>query len=148
MIQIKKIKKEYFVKVLDMMCEMYKTDAVDHKVARNTLEKTLQYSLGINPYLFCYVFLYNEDIVGFGFISKSFCTEIGGKIVFFEDIYIKDGYRSLGIGKKYFDYIFKNHKANRYRLEVTNNNIRAINLYKKLGFDKLNYLQMIKDCRS
>ena len=36
----------------------------------------------------------------------------------------------------------------RLRLEVEEDNIRAISLYRKIGYEKLDYMQMIKDFRA
>ena len=49
------------------------------------------------------------------------------------------------IGKAFFEYVYQNYPAKRYRLEVTNCNTQAIKLYKQLGYTPLDYNQMIKD---
>ena len=56
-------------------------------------------------------------------------------------------YRSRGIGSELFRYVENEYKnvACRFRLEATRENERAVALYKKLGYDVFDYLQMVKE---
>ena len=145
MITIEKIEDKNKKTILKLMKEMYNSDAVDHSLDEEIYIATLNDANTDKYPLFGYQIMDNDKVVGFGFLSQSYCTEIGGIQILFEDLYIDSNYRGLGIGKKYFDFIFKNHRAKRYRLEVTESNIKAIKLYNKLGFNLLNYKQMVKD---
>lgn len=49
-------------------------------------------------------------------------------------IYIKDKYQNLGIGHNIIKNIIDNQKKNKTQLEVLKSNIKAIKLYKNLGF--------------
>lgn len=49
-------------------------------------------------------------------------------------IYIKDKYQNLGIGHNIIKNLIDNQKKNKTQLEVLKNNIKAIKLYKNLGF--------------
>ena len=72
--------------------------------------------------------------------------EAGGNTLWFEDLYIRKEFRSRGLGKEYFNYIFNTFKnIRRYRLEVEEENQSAIKLYTSLGFRFLDYKQMIID---
>ena len=55
-------------------------------------------------------------------------------------------YRSCGLGREFFAYLEENLPAARYRLEVEEDNERAISLYRRLDYEVLPYVQMIKDC--
>ncbi|MDO4673473.1 MAG: GNAT family N-acetyltransferase, partial [Porphyromonadaceae bacterium] len=58
--------------------------------------------------------------------------------------FIKENYRSKGIAKAYFKAVMENYpEAVRFRLEVCSSNTKAISLYKRMGFEKLEYDQMI-----
>lgn len=93
-----------------------------------------------------YLFIYEEEIVGFATVAKSFSTEAGGLVAWLEELYIRPNYRSLGLGKEIFVFIEKTYpNLKRIRLEVEKDNTRAINLYEKKGFHNLDYVQMIKD---
>lgn len=88
-----------------------------------------------------------DKIAGFSHISFSWSSEVGGLVVIIEDLYIKPDFRSKGIGRAFFNEIFEEHKdkAMRFRLEVAKDNLRARALYKDLGFEYLEYLQMVKE---
>ena len=49
-------------------------------------------------------------------------------------IYIKDKYQNLGIGHNIIKNLIDNQKKNKTQLEVLKSNIKAIKLYKNLGF--------------
>ena len=54
--------------------------------------------------------LENEtEICGYGMIAKSFSTEFGKPCIWVEDIYIKDGFRGIGIGSNFFELVNKKH---------------------------------------
>ena len=51
-----------------------------------------------------------------------------------EDIYIKESCRGAGIGSKFIDYIGEKIPDAILRLEVEEENERAVNVYKKMDF--------------
>jgi ribosomal protein S18 acetylase RimI-like enzyme len=72
--------------------------------------------------------------------------EAGGDTLWLEDLYIRKDFRNKGLGKEYFNFIFSEYKGvRRFRLEVEDTNERAVKLYKSLGFEFLEYKQMILD---
>ena len=60
---------------------------------------------------------------------------------------VREAFRSKGIGREFFAYLdkVKGSAVTRMRLEVEEDNTRAVALYKKLGYKPLEYAQMIKD---
>jgi len=64
-----------------------------------------------------------------------------------EEVYVREAFRSKGIGREFFAYLdkVKGSAVTRMRLEVEEDNTRAVALYKKLGYKPLEYAQMIKD---
>ena len=97
-----------------------------------------------NPYLEGYIFEVSGEIQGYGMIAKSFSTEFGRPCMWIEDIYIKESCRGAGIGSKFIDYIGEKYPDAILRLEVEEENERAVNVYKKNGFSFLPYLEMKK----
>ena len=75
-------------------------------------------------------------------IAKSFSTEFGKPCIWIEDLYIKDKYRSMGLGNMLLEYITKKYTDCIFSLEVEEENERAIKLYQKCGVDVLPYLEM------
>ena len=63
-----------------------------------------------------------------------------------EEIFLKKEYRGKGYGRAFFEWVFREYPdVKRYRLEVTKANEGAAALYRKVGFQFLDYRQMIKD---
>ena len=77
-------------------------------------------------------------------VAKSFSTEFGKTCIWIEDLYIKEEYRSLGIGSKFFEYIQEKYINSIFRLEVEAENEKAIKVYEKCGFNVLPYMEMKK----
>ena len=77
-------------------------------------------------------------------IAKSFSTEFGKPCIWIEDIYIKKEYRGFGIGSRFLKYIEEKHPDCVLRLEVEAENERAVNVYKKCGFEVIPYMEMKK----
>ena len=62
-------------------------------------------------------------------------------------VYLEPEYRGCGIGGSYFEFVKSEFggKVKRIRLEVGPENVGAIRLYERNGFDFLDYRQMIID---
>ena len=78
-------------------------------------------------------------------VAKSFSTEFGKRCIWIEDLYVKEGYRRSGIGQALLDFVFDRYTDCIFRLEVEEENERAIALYKKCGFSVLPYMEMKLD---
>lgn len=142
----KTFSKERYDELLDMMSEFYTSDAVAHPIPFKTIKKLLDDIISQNYLVKGLEVYYEGNLVGFGITTSYYTSEVAGITVQLEDLYIQKEYRSKGIAKKYFNYIMNNNpEAVRFRLEVSPSNTRAIELYNKMGFDKLEYNQMIFD---
>ena len=84
---------------------------------------------------------------GFVILSFMWSAEVGGKAVFVEELFVKDEFRKQGIATTVLSLIVSKFKStvSRFRLEVCKTNVKAIELYKQLGFEYLDYKQMILD---
>lgn len=78
-------------------------------------------------------------------IAKSYSTEFGKPCIWIEDIYIMDEHRGSGIGSQFLKYIEAKYPNSVYRLEVEAENVRAVSVYEKSGFEILPYMEMKKD---
>ena len=127
--------------------DFYHSDAVLHPVPEECYRNTLNELLASDQYLQGYILEFEEKSVGYALLSKSFSPEVGGPIIWIEEIYIIPEVRGHGLGKEFFAFLddrFGNI-AKRLRLEAEPDNQRAISLYESLGFHPLPYLQMVKD---
>ena len=97
-----------------------------------------------SPYVEGYVFEADGAICGYAMLAKSYSTEFGKRCIWLEDIYITDSCRGRGIGSRFIEQITNTYPGALLRLEVEEENERAIGVYKKAGFDFLPYLEMKK----
>ena len=76
--------------------------------------------------------------------SRNYTTEYGGVCIWIEDLYLEEGYRGGGRSVEFFEFVKKNYpEAVRLKLEVEEENERAIAAYKKNGFYKSEYYLMM-----
>lgn len=145
-ITIRSIENKDKDKYLEMVTKFYNSDAVLHSVPYKNFENTFNEVIKSNTYAECFMIMYNLEIVGYTLISKTYSQEVGGKVLLIEEIYIESKFRNKGIGKKIFEFLENRYEGyKRFRLEVEKSNTNVITLYRKIGFDILEYVQMIKD---
>lgn len=130
---------------LEMSAEFYSSDAVLHDVDRSYHIRTFDELMRSDVYLEGYIFEADGSPAGYALLDRMFSHEAGGVTVWIEELYLRSEYRGRGIGRSFFDMIEKTVPAARYRLEVEPDNLRAQALYRRMGYEFLPYLQMIKD---
>lgn len=134
---------------VEMASEFYHSDAVLHPVPPAFFERTADEALTTDAYAQIYILECDGQPAGYGLTAKTFSQESGGYVIWLEELYIRERYRSRGLGSEFFKYIEKKYEgeAARFRLEVEADNTRAISLYKRLGYEILDYVQMIKEIK-
>ena len=130
--------------VTRMMRDFYSSPAVFTNGSEEIFEADFNACIGESPFIEGYVFEGDGEIMGYAMIAKSFSTEFGKPCIWIEDLYIKDEYRGLGIGKAFMEFIADKYDGCVIRLEAEEENERAIKLYEKCGFNVLPYVEMIK----
>lgn len=130
--------------VLDMMRTFYTSPAVLTDGSEEIYNTDIDNCVNDSPYLEGYIFEDNAVILGYAMVAKSFSTEFGRPCIWIEDLYIKEEYRSRGIGSRFFKFIEEKYSGAIFRLEAEEENKMAINVYKKAGFDILPYTEMKK----
>lgn len=130
--------------VIDMMRVFYASPAVLSNGSEEIFEADVENCVNDSPYLEGFVFEENDEILGYGMIAKSFSTEFGKPCIWVEDLYLKPEYRGQGVGSKFFEYLEQNYIDCIFRLEVEEENERAIHVYEKNGFAVLPYMEMKK----
>ena len=130
--------------IIQMMRDFYSSPAVFSNGSEEIFENDFENSVGDNPFIEGYTLEYDDKIVGYAMIAKSYSTEFGKACMWIEDLYIEENYRGLGIGKSFFDLITKKYTDCIFRLEVEEENEGAVRLYKKCGFSVLPYVQLKK----
>ena len=134
---IRKMRSEDKKTYMEMAREFYHSDAVLHP----------DEALRSDVYAEIFLFECENEAAGYGLIAKTYSQEAGGMVWWIEEVYVREAFRSKGIGREFFAYLdkVKGSAVTRMRLEVEEDNTRAVALYKKLGYKPLEYAQMIKD---
>lgn len=133
--------------VLPMVHDFYRSDAVDHPVDAAILEQSFQDAADpAEPLLRGVLVLWEEKPAGYLYITQCYSAEVGGRCIFLEELYLKPEFRSLGLGSQIMTWLEGAYPAaRRFRLELTQVNLRAAHLYQKAGYQLLRYNQMVLD---
>lgn len=130
--------------VMEMMKVFYASPAVLSNGSADIFSNDIDACTGDSPYAEGYIIETGTEIAGYAMLAKSYSTEFGKMCIWIEDLYLKKNYRGQGIGKLFFDFITSKYTGCIFRLEVEEENTRAIRLYQKCGFDVLPYMEMKK----
>lgn len=129
--------------ILEMMRIFYASEAVFTNGSEKIFNMDIENCINENPYIEGYIFENDNGIQGYAMLAKSFSTEFGKPCIWIEDLYIKEEYRGMGIGSFFLDFVKEKYPHSVFRLEVEAENERAVNVYRKCGYDVLPYMEMI-----
>lgn len=144
-LEIRKLREEDKELFLSFLHKFYHSEAVLHPTDSVLHLNIFKEIIRSDTYLLCYIFEYENQNAGYALLSKSFCPEVGGSIIWIEQLYINEEFRGKGIAKEFLSFIENEFSPDRIRLEVEEDNEKAISLYKRNGYSFLPYQQMIKD---
>ncbi len=142
---IRKMEKCHKESVLEMMRAFYSSDAVLSNGSKEIFLNDFNACIGDDPFLEGFVFEIEGEIVGYGMLSKGFSTESGKRRIWIEDVYVLEKYRGEGIGGGFLDFVSEKYPECVIRLEVEEENDRAVEVYQKHGFKFIPYKEMIKN---
>lgn len=129
---------------IELADEFYHSDAVLHPVDKQVLINTYNEIIRSDEYLECFIIEYDNKPAGYAMISKSFSPEVGGKIIWLEELYIGSEFRGHHLGSNFLEYL-KQRDCARIRLEIEPDNLKAKKLYERYGFEVLPYQQLVCD---
>ena len=130
--------------VLEMMRVFYASDAVFTNGSEEIFQNDIAACVSDNPYAEGFVFIEDGGVVGYAMLAKSFSTEFGCPCIWIEDLYFLEAYRGRGFGSAFFAFLEERYSDVLLRLEVEEENERAVKTYRKNGFDTLPYMEMKK----
>ena len=146
MLKIRTMTREDESAVLPMVYGFYNSDAVDHAVPHEALNRTFRAAVTEGTLLQGLVLEDETGIVGFAYLSAYYACEVGGINMMLEEIYFSPEARGKGYGTEFFRWMEKSYpQVRRFRLEVTESNQAAVRLYQRLGYRFIRYGQMVKD---
>ena len=146
---IRKIEIEDRTDYLLMARDFYASEAVYRNVPDRHFEDTFDELMRSDRYALGYILQHEGQTAGYALLAKTFSQEAGGMVVWLDELYVMPAFRSLGLGRAFFEYLHEHlpPDVRRIRLEVEADNERAISLYRRLGFEDLPYCQMIQDLK-
>ena len=130
--------------VLEMMTVFYASPAVLHKASRKVLEQDIADCVGECPFVEGFIIEEDGEVAGYAMTAMGYSTEYGGISVMLEDLYLRPEYRGRGLGSAFLLYLQDSlrGRAVRLRLEAEPSNTRAIEVYRRCGFEVLPYTEM------
>ena len=132
----------------EMAKEFYSSDAVLADVPDKSITDTFEEIINGSPFIDGYILVSPESILaGYALVAKTYSQEAGGMVLWLEELFIKPTFRSQGLASDFLDFMKEELTGNmaRIRLEVESENTGALALYRRNGFEKLPYKQLIID---
>ena len=129
-------KKSDIPQVFELIKELAEYEKALDKVS-NTVEKLEEDGFGPNPVYELFVAEIENNIVGIALTYYRFSTW-RGKVMYLEDLIVKEHMRRKGIGKKLFDMVLDHAKVTScvgLSLQVLDWNNLGINFYKKYNME-------------
>ena len=141
---VRKMEEKDRASVLEMMRVFYASPAVLSNGSEEIFRADFENCVGDSPYAEGFIVEDAGEILGYAMVAKSYSTEFGKPCIWIEDLYLKESYRGKGLGSQVLQFIFDEFPGSIFRLEVEEENARAIAAYRKNGFDVLPYMEMKK----
>ncbi len=135
-------------KLQAMVKQFYAEDAAEGPMDEEKVKLTIK-TLQEQPTAGAILMAEGEaGILGYAIVIHYWSNEYGGWLAFLDELFITPPYRGMGFGTRFVQYITIEYGENIIGtgLEVMPNNIRALQLYQRLGFklDRLQHLLHLK----
>jgi GNAT superfamily N-acetyltransferase len=132
MIELRRAKREDIPRIFELVKELALFEKAPEEVTATLADYEVN-GFGENPLFGAYLAFYQGKLAGFALWYFRFSTW-KGKRLYLEDLYVKDEFRGLGIGKQLIEICFeeaKNTKCTGMMWQVLDWNTPAIEFYKQ-----------------
>lgn len=132
---------------LEMASDFYGGDGTLFPVDEQNFNDTLDYLLTNPSDLKGFIIEENDEVIGYALAAFFWSCEAGGRCMLLDELYLTEKTRGRGVGSQFLEWLQKEYdgKVKRMRLEVCPKNPRVQSLYKRFGFEMLDYKQMVRD---
>lgn len=124
-----------------LMLGLYQEDPSPYPVTPEKIARTLEESARHPEKLQLIAFEPTEQstrdrIIGYALLVFYWSNEVGGTVIFIDELFIASAYRGQGLATQFFTWLEQTYTptAQGFALETTPTNTRARALYEKLGF--------------
>jgi ribosomal protein S18 acetylase RimI-like enzyme len=106
-----------------------------HGMPESQIVKTVQRSISHPDQVQIKIFEINNVIVGYALLTFYWSNEYGGIVAILDELYVLSNYRGRGTGSQFIARLSQNKDYITIQLEVFKANTKALDLYKKSGFE-------------
>lgn len=121
--------------ILQLIHELAEFEHLAHEVTA-TEAQLHEHLFGARPYAEVLLARVAGQAVGFALFFHNYSTFVGKPGIYLEDLYVRDGWRTRGIGTALLQAVREQavlRGCGRYEWSVLNWNQRAIDFYEKMG---------------
>lgn len=118
-----------------MVSEFYSEESYPYN--EKEIEKNLETLLSDNRLGNIFLIKDENQTAGYCMVINSFCLELGGKIGYIDELFVKKESRNKRLSTNCLNYIIESYRLNKYaslRLEVEIKNYKTIEYYKRFNF--------------
>lgn len=127
----------------EMSKSFYSSGAAHYKIEDEKRNKFWKYIIE-DVFVNGYILECENKVAGYA-LTVNYCSqEFGGKVLWIDELFVKPEFRGRNLATEFLEYVKSLDGNVLLRLEAEKNNQKAIALYKRLGFEELDYLQLIK----
>ncbi|HEX8546693.1 MAG TPA: GNAT family N-acetyltransferase [Cytophagaceae bacterium] len=122
--------------VRKLMHNFYSNDQKENSIPDKKITDTLRHLRGCPSAGSILLIEKGVEGIGYSLLINFWSNEYGGNMLIIDELYIRPEYRNVGVGSKFLSYLKESgyNNAVALELEVLPNNFKALEWYKKLGF--------------
>lgn len=135
---------EDYNEFFEMVSSLYSDDLEGQLMNRTKVDATINECKKNTQKVQIKILLNNNEIIGYSILVYFWSNEYGGNILFIDELYVKEKFRSKGIGAYFLNCMEKIDNIVALQLETNPSNKRVFDYYTRLGFEVVGNTQMIK----